>query len=135
MKEKTLAIIKPDAVAARNMGEIISLIEKNGFDIIRMQKMHLSPDQVRSFYAIHRDKPFFEEIVDFMSYGPIVVMVLEKENAIEDWRKLMGATDPAKAAEGTIRKKYGESIGSNAVHGSDSPQAAAVEIAQFYPDL
>lgn len=135
MKEKTLAIIKPDAVAARNVGNIISLIEKNGFDIIRMQKMDLSPDQVRSFYSVHRDKPFFEEMVEFMSYGPIIVMVLEKENAIEDWRKLMGTTDPAKAAEGTIRKLYGTSIGSNAVHGSDSPHAAAIEIAQFYPDL
>lgn len=135
MKEKTLGIIKPDAVSAHNVGNIIALVEKNGFDIVRLQKMHLSPDQVRSFYAVHRDKPFFEEIVEFMSCGPIIVMVLEKENAIDDWRKLMGATDPSKAAEGTIRKLYGANIGSNAVHGSDSLQSASIEIAQFYPDL
>lgn len=135
MKEKTLAIIKPDVVAANKTGDIISLIEEHGFNIVRMQKMHLNPDQVRSFYSIHRDKPFFEEIVNFMSHGPIVIMVLEKENAIEDWRKLMGATDPSQAQEGTIRKIYGSNIGANAVHGSDSPQTAQTEIAQFYPDL
>ncbi|MEX0940384.1 MAG: nucleoside-diphosphate kinase [Candidatus Babeliales bacterium] len=135
MKERTLAIIKPDAVADKNTGNIIAMIEKNNFDILRMQKMQLSEDQVRSFYAVHKDKPFFNEVVEFMSSGPIVVMVLEKENAIQEWRDLMGATDPEKAEEGTIRKLYGNNIGANAVHGSDSRETAALEINQFYPDL
>lgn len=135
MKEKTLAIIKPDAVNNKHIGDIINMIEKHGFTIIRLQKMQLSADQGRIFYAQHKDKPFFEELVNFISSGPAVVMVLEKENAIKDWRELMGATDPLKALEGTIRKKYGASIGANAVHGSDSPKAAVFEIQQFYPDL
>ncbi|MGB8467551.1 MAG: nucleoside-diphosphate kinase [Candidatus Babeliales bacterium] len=135
MKERTLAIIKPDAVIARHSGEIIEMIEKHGFDILRMQKVQLSEDQVRSFYAVHKDKPFFGEITEFISSGPIVVMVLEKENAVKSWRDLMGATDPSKASAGTIRALFGKSIGNNAVHGSDSVQNASVEIAQFYPDL
>lgn len=135
MKEKTLAIIKPDAVKNKKIGRIITMIEDNGFDILRLQKLQLSEDQARSFYAVHKDKPFFNEIVEFMSSGPVVVMVLEKVNAIKDWRTLMGATDPAKADEGTIRKLYGTSIGANAVHGSDSAETAALEIRQFYPDL
>lgn len=135
MKERTLAIIKPDAFAAHHVGEIVGLIEKNGFEILRMQKMQLSEDQVRSFYAIHKDKPFFSEITEFMSSGPIVVMVLQKENAVKAWRDLMGVTDPAKAAANTVRALFGASIGNNAVHGSDSVQTANIEIAQFYPDL
>lgn len=135
MKEKTFAIIKPDAVRDRHSGDVIAMIEGNGFDIVRLQKMQLSEDQARSFYSIHKDKPFFNELVEFMSSGPVVIMVLEKENAIKEWRALMGDTDPAKAQEGTIRKKFGKNIGSNAVHGSDSAETAAFEISQFYPDL
>lgn len=135
MKERTLAIIKPDAVKAKNVGGIVSLIEKAGFEMPRLQKIRLSADQGRLFYAAHKNKPFFEELVEFISSGPVVVMVLEKESAIKEWRDLMGATDPKQAKEGTIRKLYGASIGANAVHGSDSAEAAAFEIQQFYPDL
>lgn len=135
MKERTLAIIKPDAVRAKNAGRIITMIEDRGFDILRMQKLQLSEDQVRVFYAVHKDKPFFSEIVQFMSSGPIVLMVLEKDNAVKEWRDLMGATDPERAEAGTIRKLFGTDISANAVHGSDSPQTALIEINQFYPDL
>jgi nucleoside-diphosphate kinase len=135
MKEKTFAIIKPDAVAAKNIGNIIAMIEKNGFDIIGMRLAHLTKDQVETFYAVHKDKPFFGETVEFMTSSPVVLMVLEKENAIKAWRDLMGATNPAEAAEGTIRKLYGANIGSNATHGSDLPEAAAFEIGLFFPEL
>lgn len=133
-KERTFAIIKPDAVSKKHVGNIIDMIERNGFAIIRMQQVHLNQDQARSFYAIHQGKPFFDELVNFISAGPSVVMVLEKENAIKAWRDLMGATDPLKALEGTVRRLYGSSIGSNAVHGSDSAASATSEIGQFFPE-
>src|SRR3989304_6645013 len=110
MNNITLAIIKPDAVRARTSGSIITLIEQHGFAIIRMQKMQLTQQQAKTFYAVHKDRPFFQELVQFICSGPVIVMALEKENAIADWRTLMGATDPAKAATGTIRRLYGTSI-------------------------
>src|SRR3990167_2966739 len=127
--ERTLAIIKPDAVAQRHTGDIISLAEKNGFKIDVMVKATLPEDVFADFYAVHKDKSFYREIVRDMAAGPVVVMVLEKEQAVADWRRLMGATNPAEAAEGTIRKLYGQSIGHNAVHGSDSVANAEAEIA------
>lgn len=135
MKEKTLAIIKPDAVKAGYTGKIVDIIEDHGFDILRLARMELSKKQAEEFYAVHKDRPFFDELVEFMTSGPVVVMVLEKENAIQDWRDLMGATDPAKAAEGTIRKQFGTNVGENATHGSDSPENAKTEIAYFFPEI
>lgn len=135
MIERTFAIIKPDAVQAKNSGKIIDLIEKNGFDIIRMEKTHINKDKAREFYAVHKERPFFGELVDFISSGPVIVMALEKENAIKAWRDLMGATDPKKAEADTIRNQFGTSIGNNATHGSDAPETAAVELALFFPDL
>jgi len=133
--EKTFAIIKPDAVAAKNSGKIIDVIEKNGFDIIRMEKIKLSKEQAEKFYAEHKDRGFFKDLVDFMTSGPVIIMALQKQNAIKDWRDLMGATNPAEAAPGTIRKLFGTDKGKNATHGSDSTQAAKREIAQFFPEL
>jgi nucleoside-diphosphate kinase len=135
MTETTFAIIKPDAVAAKNSGKIIDLIEKNGFTILRLEKTQISKDKAREFYAVHKDKPFFNELVDFISSGPVVIMALEKEQGIKAWRDLMGATDPKKADEGTVRKLFGTSIGNNATHGSDAPETAATELALFFPDL
>ncbi len=135
MKERTFAIIKPDAVVAKNAGNIIAIIEKNSFDILRMQKVQLTKNQAEAFYAEHKDKSFFGEVIEYMTSGPVVLMVLEKENSIKAWRDLMGATDPAKAEEGTIRKLYGTNIGSNAAHGSDASGSAAFEIRLFFPDL
>jgi len=131
--EKTIAIIKPDAIAAGNVGNIIALIEKNNFLIRELKKMHLSKKQAETFYDIHKSKPFFHELVDYMISGPIVVMLLEKKNAIQAWRNLMGATDPQQALPGTIRHLYGIDIGSNAVHGSDSQETALKEITFFFP--
>ncbi len=133
--ERTLAIIKPDAVAAKNSGKIIDLIEKNGFTIVRMQKMQLSDTQAKAFYAVHKDKSFFGEMTSFISSGPVIVMALEKNDAIKSWRELMGATDPKKAAANTVRALYAIDIGRNAVHGSDAPETAAQEIAFFFPEL
>jgi nucleoside-diphosphate kinase len=133
--ERTFAIIKPDAVAAKNSGKIIDLIEKNGFTIVRMQKMQLSDTQAKAFYAVHKEKPFFGGLTSFISSGPAIVMVLEKNDAIKSWRELMGATDPKKAAPNTIRALYAIDIDRNAVHGSDAPETAAEEIAFFFPDL
>ena len=135
MIERTLAIIKPDAVSKKNIGKIIDLIEKDGFDILRMKKLTLTPEQAKAFYAVHKDRPFYGELVDFISSGPVVVLALEKENAVKAWRDLMGATNPADAAEGTVRKLYAESIGKNAVHGSDSAENAAQELSFFFNDL
>jgi nucleoside-diphosphate kinase len=132
--EQTFAIIKPDAIKARHTGKIIDMIEQHGFDILRLQKGQLSIDLAEIFYDVHKDKPFFRELVEFISSGPIIIMALQKENAIQDWRKLMGTTDPAKAEEGTIRKKFGTSIGNNAVHGSDSPETAMRELALFFAE-
>lgn len=133
--QRTFAMIKPDAVAARNSGKIIDLIEKNGFTIVRMQKATLTKPQVETFYGVHKERPFFGEMVNFITSGPVVILALEKDNAIQAWRDLMGTTDPAKAAEGTIRKLFGANIGNNAVHGSDAPETAQQELALFFPDL
>lgn len=133
--ERTFAIIKPDAVKAKNSGKIIDLIEHNGFDILRMEKVTISKDKAKTFYAVHKDRPFFGELVDFITSGPVIVMALQKENAVKAWRDLMGATNPAQAAEGTVRKLFGTSIGSNAAHGSDALETAKTEIALFFPDL
>lgn len=133
--EKTLAIIKPDAMKALRAGDIISLIELNKFTIKRMTKLQLSREQAEAFYAIHSDKPFFGELVDYMISGPVIVMALEKENAIQEWRDLMGATNPAKAAPGTLRRMFGTSIGNNATHGSDAPETAQQELKFFFSDL
>jgi nucleoside-diphosphate kinase len=133
--ERTLGLIKPDAVKAKFTGRIISRIEEEGFNIVAMKKLTLSKEQAQKFYAIHKERPFFGELVDFMSSGPIIAMVLEKENAIPEWRKLMGATNPDKAEESTLRKLYAKSTGENATHGSDAPETAAVEIPFFFPGL
>lgn len=132
MIEHTLAIIKPDAVASGNTGEIIGLIEKNGFSIDRMEKGAISEEYAAAFYDMHKEKPFFKELVQFLASGPVVVMALRKENAIADWRTLMGATNPEQAAPGTLRKLFGTNIGKNAVHGSDSPESAARELMLFF---
>lgn len=131
---KTCAIIKPDAVTAKHSGNIISLIELNGFTLARMEKMHLTRAQAEEFYAVHSQRSFFGELVDYMISGPVIVMALEKENAIQEWRDLMGATNPAQAAVGTIRKMFGTSIGSNATHGSDSAENAAQELKFFFAE-
>jgi nucleoside-diphosphate kinase len=133
--ERTLAIIKPDAVEAKNSGKIIDLIEKNGFTIVAMEKKQLSTQQAQEFYAVHKARPFFGEMTEFISSGPVVIMVLEKANAIKAWRDLMGATDPKKAEAHTIRAQFAIDIGKNAVHGSDAPETAAQEIAFFFPHL
>jgi nucleoside-diphosphate kinase len=135
MAERTCALIKPDAISYLRSGDIISLIELNGFKIIRMQKLSLTSQQAQAFYAVHKSKSFFDELVAFTISGPIIAMALEKDNAIQDWRTLMGATDPQKAAPGTIRKMFGTTIGTNAVHGSDSPETARHELKFFFPDL
>jgi nucleoside-diphosphate kinase len=133
--EKTFAIIKPDAVAAKNSGKIIDVIEKNGFEIIRIQKLKLSKEQAEKFYAEHKERGFFRDLVDFMTSGPVIIMVLSKEDAVSAWRNLMGATNPAEALPGTIRKSFGTDKGKNATHGSDSQEAAKREIGQFFPEL
>ena len=133
--EKTFAIIKPDAVKAKASGKIVDRIEKEGFDIIGMKKISLSKKQAEQFYAVHSDKPFFNEVVTFMVSGPVVVMALAKENAILEWRKLMGSTNPADASDNSLRKLYGTSIGENATHGSDALETAKIEINFFFPEL
>lgn len=133
--EKTLAIIKPDAVAAKHTGKIIDKIEQAGFAIVGMKKLHMSKEQAEAFYAVHKERGFFGELVEFMCSGPVVVMALEKANAVQAWRDLMGATDPAKADAGTIRKLFGTNIGNNASHGSDSADNAKVEVKFFFPEL
>jgi len=132
MSERTLAIIKPDAVARQLVGRIIQRIEAAGFQIRAMKRVHLSKQEAEGFYAIHRERPFFGSLTAFMSSGPSVVMVLEAPNAIKTWRALMGATDPAKADAGTLRKEFAESIERNATHGSDAPETAAFEIGYFF---
>ena len=135
MAERTLAIIKPDAVAARNAGRIIQRIEENGFTIRAMRLLRLSPVEAEGFYAVHRERPFFASLTDFMSSGAAIVMVLETPDAIKKWRTLMGATDPAKADVGTLRKEFAQSIERNATHGSDAAETAAVEIGYFFPGI
>ena len=121
-------MIKPDAVENKNIGDILAMIEKAGFTITNMKHTTLSVEQAQEFYAVHKERPFYGELVEYMTSGPIVAAALEKDNAVEDFRALIGATNPAEAAEGTIRKMYAESIGRNAVHGSDSDENAEIEI-------
>ena len=128
----TFGIIKPDAVAAGNAGKILALIEANGFKLRAVRMTKMSKDEAEGFYAVHKGKPFFEGLVEFMTSGPCILLCLEKENAFAEWRKLMGATNPANAEEGTIRKMFAESIGRNAAHGSDSEENAAIELAWFF---
>ncbi len=132
MKQRTLAILKPDTVARRNCGAVISRIEGEGFEILGARMVRLSEDQARAFYAVHREKPFFGPLVEFMTSGPVWVLALERENAIEHLRKVMGATDSTKAAPGTIRQQFGTNIERNAIHGSDSPENAGVELGFFF---
>lgn len=132
MIQRTLSIIKPDAVEARKTGAIISRLEEEGFKVVAMKRIHLTRAQADGFYAEHKGRGFFDELCTFMSRGPIVVMALEREDAIAKYREVIGATDPAKAAEGTIRKLYGSNVGENAVHGSDKPETAVREIGYFF---
>src|SRR5437016_7710986 len=132
--ERTFSIIKPDATSRNVTGAINALIEQAGLRVIAQKRVRISREQAETFYAIHRERPFFRELVDFMVSGPVVVQVLEGENAIAKYRDIMGATDPAKAATGTIRKAHAKSIGENSVHGSDAPDTAAKEIAQFFAE-
>ncbi len=131
--ERTLSIVKPDAVKKNAIGGCLSMLEAAGLEIVATRMLHLSKAQAEAFYAVHKERPFYGSLVEFMTSGPVVVSVLQGENAIAKNREVMGATDVAKAAEGTIRKKYGSSIEQNAVHGSDAPETAAVEIAFFFP--
>jgi nucleoside-diphosphate kinase len=132
MVQRTLAIVKPDAVQRRLAGRILSRIEEQGFQIRAMRRVHLSRQEAEGFYAVHRERPFFGSLTSFMSSGPAIVMVLEADDAIRKWRNLMGATDPAKADAGTLRKEFAESIERNATHGSDAPETAAYEIGYFF---
>jgi nucleoside-diphosphate kinase len=133
--ERTLAIIKPDAVGAGHAPQILARLEKAGFRIVALRMRALSRAQAEAFYHVHRERPFFAGLCSFMSTGPCIPMVLERENAIAHLRKIMGATDPAKAAPGTIRKDFAVSIERNAVHGSDAPETAAFEIGYFFPGV
>src|SRR5947199_6225173 len=135
MTERTLAIIKPDAVERRLAGTINQRIEDEAFQIRAMRCVHLSKAQAEGFYAVHRDRPFFAGLTTFMSSGPAIVLVLEAPDAIRKWRTLMGATDPAKADAGTMRKEFAQSIERNATHGSDAPDTAAYEIGYFFPGI
>src|ERR1700732_3870261 len=130
--ERTLAIIKPDAVSRSQHGEILSRIHKAGFTIVAIKSMRLTKEEAGGFYAVHKERPFFGELTDFMSSGKIFAMVLEADSAITKWRDTMGATDPQKAAPGTIRRDLGTSIGSNCTHGSDAPETAAFELSYFF---
>src|SRR6266853_6813422 len=130
--ERTFSIIKPDATARHLTGAINAMIEQSGLHIVAQRRVRITREEAETFYAVHRARPFFRELVDFMISGPVVVQVLEGENAIAKYREVMGATDPAKAAAGTIRKTHAKSIGENSVHGSDAPDTAAKEIAQFF---
>jgi nucleoside-diphosphate kinase len=132
--ERTFSILKPDATERNLTGAINAIIEKAGLRIVAQRRVRISREQAEKFYAVHRERPFFRELVEFMISGPVVVQVLEGENAIARYREVMGATDPAKAANGTIRKIHARSIGENSVHGSDAPDTAVREIAQFFSD-
>lgn len=133
--ERTFAIIKPDAVERNLAGKIITKIEDAGFTIVGMKKIHLSKSQAEGFYYVHNERPFFNDLCTFMSRSPVIVMVLEKENAIAAWRTLMGATNPANAEPGTIRKEFAKNIEENSSHGSDAPETAAFEIPYFFSAL
>jgi len=133
--ERTLSIVKPDAVVKNIIGKIYSRLEENGLKIVAARMLHLSRKQAEGFYAVHRGRPFFNDLVEFMTSGPVMVQVLEGDNAIQLNRELMGATDPKKAAKGTLRADFAQSINVNTVHGSDSLETAAMEIAYFFPTL
>lgn len=133
--ERTFGIIKPNAFADGNSGKIISRIYEEGFKIVGLKKLYLSRIEAEGFYYVHKERPFFGELTEFMSSGPCIVMVLEAENAIQKWRDLMGATNPAEAAEGTLRREFGASLGENATHGSDAPETADFEIGYFFSGL
>ena len=135
MSERTLAIIKPDAVERGLSGAILQRIEAAGFTIRAMRKLHLSKQQAEGFYAVHRARPFFDSLTEFMASGPAIVMALEAPDAIKKWRALMGATDPAKADAGTLRKEFAQSIERNATHGSDAPDTAAFELGYFFAGM
>lgn len=130
--ERTFSAIKPDALAAGKAGEILAMIQKAGFKIVALRMMRLTDSQARGFYAVHKARPFFEGLVKFMTEGPILVMALERDNAISALREVMGATDPAKAGDGTIRKRFGANIERNAIHGSDAPETAQTELQFFF---
>jgi len=132
--ERTFSILKPDATGRNLTGAINAIIEKAGLRIVAQKRVRISREQAEKFYAVHRERPFFRELVDFMVSGPVVVQVLEGENAIAKYRDVMGATDPARAAAGTIRKTHAKSVGENSVHGSDAPDTAVREIAQFFAE-
>ncbi|MBM3894629.1 nucleoside-diphosphate kinase [Candidatus Dependentiae bacterium] len=132
---RTYAMIKPHAVQSANVGKIIDRIEREGFKVVAMKKVHFSSKFAEIFYAVHAQRSFFQELVADISSGPVVALILEKENAVQAWRDLIGATDPEKAAEGTIRKQFGVNVGKNAVHGSDSDANAALESALVFPDV
>ena len=131
--ERTFSIIKPDAVAKNVIGEIYARFEKAGLKIIGARMLHLSRQQAEGFYAVHKERPFFDELCTFMTRGPVVVVALDRENAVQHWRDVIGATDPAKAADGTLRKLYGTNVGENCAHGSDSAENGLIETAYFFP--
>jgi len=133
--ERTFAIIKPDAVERNIIGRILKKVEAAGFKIVGMKKLHLTKTQAEGFYYVHKERPFFNDLCTFMSRSPVIVMALEREDAILKWRELMGATNPANAATGTIRQEFGVSIEENTVHGSDAPETAAFEIPYFFSQL
>ncbi|MBW2185512.1 MAG: nucleoside-diphosphate kinase [Desulfuromonadales bacterium C00003068] len=133
--ERTFAIIKPDAFAAGSAGKILARIYAEGFNVVGMKKLYMSQVEAEGFYYVHNERPFFGELTEFMSSGPCVVLALEAEGAILKWRDLMGATNPADAAEGTLRKEFGSNIGENATHGSDAPETAAFELSYFFSGL
>src|ERR1700722_1905640 len=133
--QKTFSIIKPDAVAGGKAGKILSLLEDSGFRVVGLRMTKLSQQQAEGFYAVHRERPFFASLVKFMTEGPVIVMALEREDAVKKLREVMGATNPANAAEGTVRKLYAESIERNAIHGSDAPETAAEELGFFFTSV
>ena len=133
--ERTFAIIKPDAFAAGNAGKIIARIYAEGFQVVGLKKLYMSKVEAEGFYYVHKERPFFGELTEFMSSGPCVVMALEAVGAIAKWRDLMGATNPSDAAEGTLRREFGSNIGENATHGSDAPETAAFELSYFFAGL
>jgi nucleoside-diphosphate kinase len=133
--ERTLAIVKPDGVERRVAGRVLARIEEEGFEIVALRLVRMSRREAEGFYAVHRDKPFFNDLTAFMSSGPALVMVLQADDAIARWREVMGATDPARADEGTLRKQFATNIERNVVHGSDAPETAAIETAYFFPGI
>jgi nucleoside-diphosphate kinase len=131
--ERTLCIIKPDAVEKRKMGAILARLEEEGFEIVALRRTHLTKKEAEGFYAVHRERPFFGELVQFMTRSPVVIAVLQRDGAVVKYRDVMGATDPAKASPNTLRKLFGSNVGENATHGSDSAENAKIEIAYFFP--